>query len=32
MDYFDHCRLQRNRVDYERVEHVSETETVHLLA
>lgn len=32
MDYFDHCRLQRNRVDYERVEHVTETETAHLLA
>ncbi|MEW6231659.1 MAG: SAV_6107 family HEPN domain-containing protein [Chloroflexota bacterium] len=32
MDYFDHCRTRRSRVEYERVEHVSETETAHLLA
>lgn len=31
MDYFDHCRIRRSRLEYARVEHISETEVAHLL-
>ena len=32
IDYLDYCRNRRNRLDYHRVEHISETEAARLLA
>lgn len=32
IDYLDYCRNRRNRLDYHRVEHISESEAASLLA